>query len=245
MPIIKWLFPGILNERIVTVLLLLSISMICSNSQAAFRKHQYGYFTVGASGMFGGYDEDKYYEGPNYVNAYKYAIRGIELFRTDVFENDLIITYGLRFFEGRDKEIDEEYHDSWIYKLEGTTIFAQFDWLKFGLALGGYFGELYHEGLNDKKSLMLSLRFGNYHKIHFKIQFNDHVPGSYPRPVAKMGIASFFSNDNYIMIGISSAGYFVHPEIRVYNGFFIVPFIAGFNSDTYQFGIALRYRFRT
>jgi hypothetical protein len=164
--------------------------------------------------------------------TYRYGLGGIGASRTNRFNENLQLEYGIRAYGG-------PYGPAVAL---GINPYARLDTRWVGVGLGGHAIVNFPDTgrLDVKPSVML--RVGPFGHFFIETDVNDHTPAALPYAGDfKLGAGYIFRNHNQVKVGISDAGLFVNPDIGLTPELRIAPF--GAISDWYQWqvGVTLHY----
>lgn len=243
---IRWLPPALATGRIIYK------DQTYKKKSPEYNSRSF-YNTISFGRMFGKYEYGEYFE--NYDVAQKYGVGGIAFSNTRWHGDFQKGTFGIRLFAGNDKGIRQDNKTEISNQpVFGINPYYQYDWRYLGLGSGVVFGSLPWEGNIGKVDLQLDLRLGPYDIFFVEFKLNDHFPGSYPAPIAKLGIGTGLglTNGTILRFGDSiNAGTYLSASIPIKNNLIIEPFY-GFADNILlqvdegherQFSLTLHYRF--
>ncbi len=189
------------------------------------------YYNISLAGMMGKYEETC---GP----VHSYSVGGVGISRTDRFGQFDKLEYGVRGYIGNDTNGGSN-------KILGINPYVQRDFHWIGLGLGINLGDLYVDGdyLEHGSFLQAGLRIGRLDKFFIEGKLADHFPGPFPAPLIKLGIGFGLKNEGSLRLGISDAGWYVHPDLPIGNNWVISPFLALGDENTLQVALVLRFKF--
>lgn len=212
------------------IIILVSILFISSgtDTQPPPEDRKPGYYSFSLSGMMGEYVETC---GP----THDYGVLGSGVSYIKELRKDTKLEFGARGYFGTDT--------NWgSYQILGINPYIQADFHIIGFGIGGHFGDLYFDGDPLRAFPQASLRIGSYDKFFIAARLGDHFPGGFPAPIIKFEFGFGLKNEGSLRFGISDAGFYLNPHIPLRKGIVISPFIAYGDEETYQLGLALRFR---
>lgn len=191
--------------------------------------YPHSYFTVGGSGMTGKYWTESCGGDRTYYN---YSALGVSGSYNYIPNQHTSYSARTQLYLGSEKEGGR------TYSFKGIGIKAQADWHYIGLGLG----VLAEDYKGNGPLPIVGIRLGSLSGFFLDGRILDHEPSPLPLPGILLGIGFGSPTGNTTRLGISGAGFYFQGNYLTETHTEISPFIAFGDANTFQLGLAVRYR---